>query len=201
MDFRAVRFPLLTIALLLGVACATVASHPCTKGGQPAFDDGKVGKGTKQCVQVKDSSGAYINQGKYVEWHPNGVRAIEGEYAGGFKTGKWIEWDDQGRKLKEKWFEGGNEVPGREEKPYNGLGPQPRSSSKAGLQGTSPSVNTSAAWEREKQAGTAGVRSDENDKNSSGWKNWHTPSEEVMRDSRMNMQMMMAIPPPPPPIH
>lgn len=110
--------------------CVTVAAHPCIKGGQPAFDNGKVGKGTKQCLQAKDANGTYVNQGKYIEWHPNGVRAIEGEYLGGFKTGKWIEWDEQGRKLKEKWFEGGNEVPGREEKPYNGLGPPPRSTLK-----------------------------------------------------------------------
>lgn len=121
---------LLSVAIASGflaaqTACVTVAQHPCTKGGQPARADGKIGKGTKQCLQVRDTSGNFVNQGRYVEWHTNGVRAIEGEYAGGFKTGKWIEWDEQGRKLTEKWFEGGNEVPGREEKPYNGLGPPP----------------------------------------------------------------------------
>lgn len=125
---------LVTILFPLASGCVTLASHPCTQGGQPAFDDGKVGKGTKQCIQVKDTNGNYINQGKYIEWHKNGVRAIEGEYVGGFKTGKWIEWDNQGRKLKEKWFESGNEVPGREEKPYNGMGPQPRSTPRQTLQ-------------------------------------------------------------------
>jgi hypothetical protein len=126
------QFRRLAIALAASIACAatqsacvTVAAHPCTKGSQAARADGKVGKGTKQCVQVKDASGAYVNHGKYVEWHPNGVRALEGEYVGGFKNGKWLEWDETGRKLAEKWFEAGNEVPGREEKPYNGIGPPP----------------------------------------------------------------------------
>ena len=105
--------------------CVTRAAHPCTKGSQPARDDGKVGKGTKQCLQAKDTTGAYVNHGKYLEWHPNGVLALEGEYVGGFKTGKWTEWDDKGRKLSEKWYETGNLVPGREEHPYNGLGPPP----------------------------------------------------------------------------
>jgi hypothetical protein len=108
----------------------TTASHPCTRGSQPAHADGKAGKGTKQCQQIRDASGNYVNQGKYIEWHPNGVRALEGEYTAGYKTGKWIEWDDQGRKLSEKWFENGTEVPGREQQPYNGLGLPPPPSSK-----------------------------------------------------------------------
>jgi hypothetical protein len=127
MMWRVFLLALLPVALVLpSLGCVTVAAHPCTKGGQPAHDDGKIGKGTKQCLQVRDTSGSYVNQGKYTEWHPNGQRALEGEYAAGLKTGKWTEWDDQGRKLSEKWYEGGQLIPGREEQPYNGLGPPPR---------------------------------------------------------------------------
>ena len=108
------------------LAFASKSPRPCTEGGQPPRDDGKVGKGNKQCEQIKDSSGKFLNHGRYIEWFPSGKRALEGEYTAGAKTGKWMEWDESGKLLYEKWFENGTEVPGREEKPYNGLTPQPR---------------------------------------------------------------------------
>lgn len=127
------RLLLLVVALLTWpyTGCVTIAQHPCTKGGQPAHDDGKVGKGTKQCLQVRDGNGGYVNQGAYTEWHANGQRAFDGEYLNGFKNGKWREWDDKGVLLSEKWYESGQPVPGREEHPYNGLGPPPRPAPRA----------------------------------------------------------------------
>jgi hypothetical protein len=123
------RLTPLTFAFSLafaGTACVTVAKHPCTQGGQPAHDDGKIGKGTKQCIQQKDSAGHFINHGKYTEWYPNGQRAIEGEYLSGQKNGKWTEWDEKGRKLADHWYDNGTEVQGREVQPYNGLVKPPR---------------------------------------------------------------------------
>jgi hypothetical protein len=114
------------LGLLAGFGCVTAAPHPCTKGGQPAHEDGKVGKGNKQCEQARDASGQYLNHGHYIEWYPSGKRAIEGEYASGLKTGKWSEWDESGKLISEKWFDSGTETQGREAHPYNGLKPQPR---------------------------------------------------------------------------
>ncbi len=107
------------------MGCVSVSPHPCVKGGQPARDDGKVGKGTKQCIQVRDRTGRLINSGKYIEWHPNGIHAIEGEYEYGAKTGKWIEWDDKGKKTTEKWYEKGVETANREGKPLATAVPAP----------------------------------------------------------------------------
>jgi hypothetical protein len=95
---------------ILGVqlsGCAFSVSKPCTEGGDPARE--KPVRGTKQCYQQKDASGHYVNNGKYLEWHPNGLRATEGEYKLGRKDGKWSEWDDTGRLVSERWFDNGVE--------------------------------------------------------------------------------------------
>ncbi|MGK5084378.1 hypothetical protein WDW37_13870 [Bdellovibrionota bacterium FG-1] len=114
------RLLLLTGLVLLG--CTTVVIHPCTQGGQPAHEDGKPRKGNKECEQVRDAAGVFVNHGRFKEWFPGGARMLEGEYTAGAKSGKWTEWDEQGLKISEKWFEHGVEVPGREVKPDNGLG-------------------------------------------------------------------------------
>ena len=116
----------LLLAMIWDAGCATRALRPCTSGGQAPHEDGKPGKGNKQCEQFKDSTGKFVNHGRYEEWYPNGQRSIEGEYLSGSKHGKWTEWDELGRKTSEKWFENGEEIQGRETQPYNGLTPQPR---------------------------------------------------------------------------
>jgi len=88
-------------------ACATIVSKPCATGGEPPRSTPF--KGTKQCIQRKDPAGRYLNDGKYVEWYPNGNLALQGEYKMGRKTGKWMEWDIDGKKISERWFEDGQE--------------------------------------------------------------------------------------------
>jgi hypothetical protein len=117
---------LFAILMFCAFGCVSVVKHPCLDGGQPAHDDGKPGKGTKQCIQQKDSTGHFVNHGKYIEWYPNGKRSLEGEFVSGVKEGKWTEWDEQGRKIGDKWYEKGEVVPGREAQPYNGIGKAPR---------------------------------------------------------------------------
>jgi hypothetical protein len=120
---------LLTLPVISGcTALMTRAQKPCTgtAAGQPAHDDGKVGKGNKQCEQIRDSAGGYVNHGHYIEWYVSGKRMLEGDYASGSKSGKWSEWDEQGKLIAEKWYENGSEVPGRENQPYNGLKSQPK---------------------------------------------------------------------------
>jgi hypothetical protein len=124
---RAVFAIALASAAFAVASCSTVAKHPCTQGGQSARDDGKVGKGNKQCEQVKTHDGKFINHGKYIEWFPSGKRQLQGEYKAGVKVGKWSEWDEQGRLLNEKWYENGVEVKGREKEPQNGLKATPTS--------------------------------------------------------------------------
>src|SRR4051794_11833842 len=97
------------IGVLALSGCSTTVSKPCSTGGQSPREGPQI-KGTKQCIQMKDRSGKFINHGRYIEWHPNGKRALEGEYKGGLKTGKWSEWDDKGHLLNEKWFEDGVQV-------------------------------------------------------------------------------------------
>ncbi|MEK6705959.1 MAG: hypothetical protein AABZ06_09235 [Bdellovibrionota bacterium] len=110
---RRVR-PLEETALYISImffSCTTV-SKPCSDGGEPSRDKPFVG--TKQCQQSKNSSGAYVNDGQYSEWHLNGQKAIEGAYKLGKKHGKWIEWDESGRVTSEKLFEEGVQVPLRD---------------------------------------------------------------------------------------
>ncbi len=114
LQFQSKVFWVLYLGCFLG--CATRAERPCTDGGVAPWSTGEPGKGSKKCQQVQGPDGKFINEGRYVEWHPNGVRAIEGEYVRGLKTGKWTEWDDTGKKLAERWYEQGRETPNRDEK-------------------------------------------------------------------------------------
>lgn len=45
--------------------------------------------------------------GKYIEWHMNGVKKFEGEWKEDKKNGKYTEWDNDGKKIKEEeWKDG-----------------------------------------------------------------------------------------------
>ncbi len=114
----ALALPLAALAALSAASCKTTASHPCTlpTAGQAAHD-GPPGKGTKQCIQVKDGTGHYVNHGKYIEWFPDGKRWIQGEYKYGLKHGKWSEWDEQGKLVSEHWWEDGVMLPDRDTHP------------------------------------------------------------------------------------
>ena len=40
--------------------------------------------------------------GKWIEWHDNGIKAMEGEYLDGEEHGKWTEWYYNGE-LAQEW--------------------------------------------------------------------------------------------------
>ena len=115
------KVSLLAITALF-FSCATGDLHPCVRGGDPSHEkvslsgvpNGEVKIGTRQCVQRKLPGGAYLNDGRYREWHPNGKLLVEGEYKMGKKHGKWREWDLDGKPGSEHWYEDGKEVPNRE---------------------------------------------------------------------------------------
>jgi len=91
------------------LGCAARAYRPCSEGGEPSRD--KSIRGTKQCLQIKDRNNKFVNNGTFIEWHPNGQKAGEGEYKMGYKHGKWTEWDEKGNRVSEKYFENGKETP------------------------------------------------------------------------------------------
>lgn len=102
---------LILLGSLLLTSCKTIVQKPCQAGGQPAREI--IFKGTHQCEQKKDQYGKYVNHGRYVEWYPDGSVALEGEYREGLKDGKWTEYDQAGKRISEKWFDKGKEVPSR----------------------------------------------------------------------------------------
>lgn len=103
-----------TAALLvcLAASCATI-SKPCQEGGDVAWDWG-VGKqaprGNRQCLQIQDKTGTWVNHGRYVVWFPGGESALEGAFKDGLKEGKWTQYDEKGKKVTERMFEKGVEV-------------------------------------------------------------------------------------------
>jgi hypothetical protein len=48
------------------------------------------------------------HHGPYVDFHSNGQKQSEGQYADGFRTGRWVFWDANGVKTGETEFAGGN---------------------------------------------------------------------------------------------
>lgn len=111
--------PVLSLSFL-AASCVSGPRRPCTDGGQPAWEKSPGWKGNRRCNQRRNTDGAWVNDGKYVEWFPDGKRALEGEYKMGVKTGKWFEWDEKGKLVSERWFEDGKETTTRETKPIQG---------------------------------------------------------------------------------
>jgi MORN repeat variant len=52
------------------------------------YDDGR--------IWVEESFTKGERDGRFVEWHRNGVRAREGAFAGGAKDGRWTVWRESG---------------------------------------------------------------------------------------------------------
>lgn len=106
---------LLSIACLsMAPACAAHRKIPCTQGGESARSQSialEAPAGKKQCTQVKNEFGKYVNDGKYYEWHTNDKIAVIGEYKLGKKTGRWIEYDSKGDKVSDAYYDFGREVP------------------------------------------------------------------------------------------
>jgi hypothetical protein len=92
--------------------CAGKRKKPCTEGGQPARETAAIPfRGIKRCEQAIGKQGFVVNQGKYFEWFNNDKIALEGEYKDGKKTGRWIEYDEMGKKVADRFFEDGKEIP------------------------------------------------------------------------------------------
>lgn len=100
---------LLAGAVFTACGCAFAPSHPCQEAGEPARD--VPFKGDKRCSQTRTPNGKYVNQGPYQEWYPNGKLALEGGYKMGKKDGRWIEYDPNGRKVSQRFYEDGVDVP------------------------------------------------------------------------------------------
>jgi hypothetical protein len=97
--------------LVLSSSCVTHRRKPCTEGGQSAREPATVFRGTKRCYQDLDKSGHLVNHGKYYEWYVSDKLALEGEYKEGKKTGRWIEYDETGKKISDKHYLDGKEIP------------------------------------------------------------------------------------------
>lgn len=87
--------------LFLMQACAV--AHPCLEGGDIQF--GPAIKGNRTCEQQRGQDGKYLNHGKYIQWHPNGAVAVEGNFKDGHKEGIWMQYNEGGKKIKEVFFE------------------------------------------------------------------------------------------------
>ncbi|MGZ3699135.1 MAG: toxin-antitoxin system YwqK family antitoxin [Bdellovibrionota bacterium] len=92
---------------ILLISC-TYPGRPCEDGGEAARD--QLLKASRQCFQRKDATGKWVNHGPYIDWYPNGKRAMTGFYKLGKKDGRWTTYDEKGRKTSEKEFENGVEV-------------------------------------------------------------------------------------------
>lgn len=90
--------------------CVTHPYRPCSGGGQPAHDASASFQGIKRCYQVKDDTGKFVNDGKYMEWYPSEKISIVGEYKSGKKTGRWIHYDENGNKVNDTYFQNGKEI-------------------------------------------------------------------------------------------
>lgn len=68
----------------------TVPAHICAAGESKTEvdDQGLV-------VQSCQKGGQLVD--RFVSWHPNGQKAMEGAYADGTKTGPWVEWYADGK--------------------------------------------------------------------------------------------------------
>lgn len=94
------------------VSCSFTPVRPCSTGGQAAHEDLLDPIGVKKCQQrIDPATGEAINDGKYLEWYENGTVAVEGEYKKGKKSGRWREYDTTGKKVSDRYFQDGKEIP------------------------------------------------------------------------------------------
>jgi len=63
-------------------------------------------EGQKQwCERVGDGAG--VKHGWFASWHPNGERAVSGEYHDGLRIGVWTRWYEDGKKRAQAQFDRG----------------------------------------------------------------------------------------------
>jgi len=102
---------MICIIFISVISCVGRRARLCGEGGQPAREI--LWKGDKQCDQVRDKQGRWINEGSYREFYSSGKRALQGEYKNGEKNGTWSEYNEDGKKISERYFVDGVEVPSR----------------------------------------------------------------------------------------
>ncbi|MBZ4422504.1 toxin-antitoxin system YwqK family antitoxin [Myxococcus sp. RHSTA-1-4] len=98
----------LTLGLALA-APAAMASDTAEKLNCPA---GTIQTGTKAeglvCVKSKSQGEGQVAHGTYVEYHPNGKKATQGQFENGFKVGVWTFYDEAGNKRSTAEFSRGD---------------------------------------------------------------------------------------------
>lgn len=101
---------LLLIVLFLS-GCAL--KRPCSEAGDTSWTPEFKNAGDKQCNQIQDKEGRYINHGKYVHKYRSGKPAVVGFFKDGKRDGVWEFFDEAGEKKIERFYRDGVEtVPG-----------------------------------------------------------------------------------------
>ncbi|QDE91596.1 hypothetical protein BHS06_22895 [Myxococcus xanthus] len=87
--------------LTLGLALAAPVAMAGDKAATSGCPAGTHQVGSKaeglSCIKSNDPRGAQIAHGAYVEYHPNGQKAAEGQFADGLKVGTWTFYDATGK--------------------------------------------------------------------------------------------------------
>ncbi|WP_164020375.1 toxin-antitoxin system YwqK family antitoxin [Pyxidicoccus trucidator] len=98
---------MLTLGLALA-APAAMAGDTASKLNCPA---GTAQAGTKDegftCVKANAKAGTQLAHGAYVEYHPNGKLATQGQFSDGLKVGVWTFYDESGNKRSTAEFKSG----------------------------------------------------------------------------------------------
>ncbi|QQR42274.1 hypothetical protein JKA73_24520 [Myxococcus xanthus] len=96
------RYTKLIRTMTLGLALAAptaMANDVAVKLKCPA---GTTQVGTKaeglSCAKIDAAQGTQIAHGEYVAYHPNGVKAAQGQFENGLKVGVWTFFDTAGNK-------------------------------------------------------------------------------------------------------
>ena len=87
--------------LTLGLALAAPAAMAGDVAAQLNCPSGTKQFGSKAeglvCRKVSGQEGMYAAHGPYVEYHPNGHKATDGQFTDGFKSGVWTFYDESGK--------------------------------------------------------------------------------------------------------
>lgn len=98
--------------LTLGLALAAPASMARDSAEKLNCPTGTKQFGTKAeglvCRKVSSQEGMYVAHGPYVEYHPNGKKATDGQFSEGFKSGVWTFYDEAGNERGKTEFKLGN---------------------------------------------------------------------------------------------
>ncbi len=82
-------------------ACAI--GHPCKESGDVTFPGFTV-KGDMRCKQ-KEFNGKWKNDGRFEQFHMNGILALEGNFKEGMKEGIWLYYAEDGHLKAVKYYE------------------------------------------------------------------------------------------------